>query len=183
MPDYHRFPEIPISEATPEQQHYIQTMIDGPRGAVTGPFTALCYTPELANRIQKIGEFLRFDSTLADDLRELVILLIARHWKCHYEWHYHAKLARETNQLHDADIESIRTGGTPATLNEAQKVVYQLCVELQQTKHVSEDTFQQAAAFLGRAHTLEIVSICGYYTLLAMVLNTAQIMPEEGTAF
>ena len=49
--------------------------------------------PELARRGQRLGELLRFETSLEPHLTELAILVCGRHWTSHHEWTAHKRLA------------------------------------------------------------------------------------------
>ncbi len=53
------------------------------------PMVAWLRNPELARRGQKLGELLRFETTLEPHLSEFAILVCARHWTSHHEWTAH----------------------------------------------------------------------------------------------
>ena len=54
--------------------------------------------------------------------------------------------------------------------------------ELQNNKRVSDATFAKVEQRFGKAGVVDLVAICGYYTLLAMELNTARYgLPKDGT--
>lgn len=177
-----RFPTIASSELSPLQQQYTDELLAGPRGAVTGPFIPLMHAPELARRVEKLGEYLRFNSSLPADITELVILIVARHWTCHYEWHFHARLARLAG-VSDASISEIQQGSEPRSLTPVHEAVHAFCTEIMRDKRVSDMAFDGVEQFLGKHGALDLLGLCGYYSMLAMMLNTAQLMPEEGKAF
>lgn len=177
-----RFPTLAASELSPLQKQYVDELLAGPRAAVTGPFIPLMHAPQLASRIEKLGEHLRFNSSLPADITELVILIVAQHWTCHYEWHFHARLARLAG-VSDAAIAEIQEGREPYSLAPEHQDVHQFCTEIMRTKCVSDEAFDRVERALGRHGALDLLGLCGYYSMLAMILNTAQLMPEEGKAF
>jgi 4-carboxymuconolactone decarboxylase len=78
----------PLTEGsmTPEQKRVADTIAGGSRGSWQhGPFKALLRSPEIANRIQHVGEFVRFRSSIEPRLNELAIILCARKWTTRYE--------------------------------------------------------------------------------------------------
>ncbi len=58
-----------------------------------GPFNAWLRSPELGERLQKVGEYIRFNTSLPLRLNEFAILITARHWTSQYEWYAHLPLA------------------------------------------------------------------------------------------
>src|SRR5687768_2418011 len=81
-----RLPPIPSEQLTPDQEAAVQEMVAGRRGAVIGPFIATLRSPELTRRLQRLGEYLRYDAALPEKLREMTILLTAREWTQGFEW-------------------------------------------------------------------------------------------------
>src|SRR5258705_175684 len=88
-----RFTPLSQRDMTLDQQRVAQAVATGPRGGLRGPFHALLRSPELADRVRHLGDYVRFESTVPAALRELAILLVARFWSAHYEWNAHRKHA------------------------------------------------------------------------------------------
>jgi 4-carboxymuconolactone decarboxylase len=90
-----RFPPLSLDEMTPEQRRVAEAIVAGPRGGLRGPFQAWLRSPELADRLQKVGEHIRFSSSVPRRLNELAILMTARAWDAQFEWWAHQRLALE----------------------------------------------------------------------------------------
>ena len=71
---------------TEAQRAAADELIAGPRKGVKGPFIPLLRSPELMARLQKVGEYLRFDSALPPRLSEFATLVVARGWTQQFEW-------------------------------------------------------------------------------------------------
>jgi 4-carboxymuconolactone decarboxylase len=175
-----RFPEILREDMTELQQEVASEIASGPRGSVRGPFLPLMHNPELARRLQRLGEHLRFGTGLPAELIELAVLMVARRWNCQYEWFAHARIARETTTLSDAVIEALARGETPAGMDDAQSVVHQFCREVIHNGEAGDAVFEAVVQRFGRAGALDLIALCGYYGLLAMVLNTARVPLPAG---
>ena len=83
------FKKLAESELDADQLKVYRELMAGPRGGIRGPFNALLRSPVLADRVQKLGEFLRFESSIPARLNEFAILITARHWNAQYEWFAH----------------------------------------------------------------------------------------------
>src|SRR5690606_25574414 len=90
---FKRFPEVDLATATAEQRRVAEEIQAGPRKAVIGPFIPLLHAPELAHRVQKLGEYLRYESSLPKDVLECAVITVARRWRSGFEWKIHAELA------------------------------------------------------------------------------------------
>ena len=81
-----RMPEIPLDKMSPAQRTIADAIMSGPRGRMSGPFNAWLRSPELADRLQKVGEYVRFNSSLDKRVNEMAILMTAQAWGSTYEW-------------------------------------------------------------------------------------------------
>jgi 4-carboxymuconolactone decarboxylase len=166
---------------TPAQRDVAQELIAGRRGAVYGPFVPALRSPELTRRLQKVGEYLRYEPALPPKLREMAILLVARDWTQDFEWDVHAPMA-EREGLEPDVISAIANGRRPARLGDDEAVVYDFFVELQRARAVSDPTYAAAVGALGEEGVVDLVALIGYYTTLAMLMNVARTPLPEGKA-
>jgi 4-carboxymuconolactone decarboxylase len=173
-----RMPPIPDADLTPQQKAVSDELVSGPRGKLAGPFVPLLRSPELMRRVQKLGEYLRFESALPGRIKELAILVVARHWSQGYEWSFHLPLALKAG-VERAAAEAIAAGRTPAGLTAEEQAAYDLLTELNLSKAVGEDAYARARELFGEAGVVDLVAFNGYYGLLAMVMNTARTPAEE----
>ena len=173
----------PLSEnhMTSEQKRVAHTIASGPRGSLRGPFHALLRSPELADRVRHLGDFVRFESTFPAPLRELAILVVARFWSADYEWNAHRKHAIAAG-LDPAIPAAIETGRRPTTLSPDEAIVYDLVYELLNDKDIRDATFEAAKTRFGERAIIELISTAGYYGFVSLVLNAARVpVPEGGT--
>jgi 4-carboxymuconolactone decarboxylase len=170
-------------EAMSETQRRVYDMIvAGRRGRVAGPFMVLLRAPEVCEHAAKLGEHLRWGSSLPARLSELAIILTARSLRAQYEWHAHAPLAEKAG-VPAAAIEAIRNGRTPDFTASDEALVYRIVSELQKTQRLSDASFAAAVETLGEQGLVEIIAIIGYYTLIGNTLNVFQVgLPPGATA-
>lgn len=174
-----RLPPIDDSALDAEQQRVIDEITAGPRGEVRGPFQPLLYNPKAADAVQRMGGFLRFDGTLPGALREMVILIVARHWKAQYEWFAHYDIALKEGLAPDIP-EAIKNGNRPDFSDDTLSAVYDFVVELHRNHEVSDATFAKVENKLGPQQTVELVVLCGHYNTIAMVLNGFKVEVPGG---
>lgn len=165
-----------------EQRKVYDAIASGPRGGVRGPFLALLHVPELANRVQHLGELLRYGTCFGRRLSELAILVTARGLRCHYEWFAHAKIAAEAGLPADV-IEAIRTGKEPALTDPAERAVYQFAHELATTQRVSDAAYEALTRSFGTRGAVELTALVGYYTMIGMTLNAHELLPPGQLPF
>ena len=174
-----RFPPLKNEEFSPAQQLVAADITSGPRGQLRGPFVPLIYSPDLASCVQKLGEYLRFSNRLPDSLIELAVLLTARRFRCANIWHSHRALALKAG-LDPAIVAAIAAERRPDTMSAEENAVFDFCNELVTNLGVSDRHFDRVVARWDRPTAIDLTGLCGYYTLLAMVLNTAQVPLPNG---
>jgi 4-carboxymuconolactone decarboxylase len=175
-----RFPQLKPEEMSPAQREVAAEIAAGPRGEVRGPFIAWLHHPELARRLQALGEQLRWKAKLPPQLIELAVLVCARRWTCQHEWLMHEKLAREAG-LDSAVLVSLSRNERPGKLSADQAAVYDFCRDLHASGRASDAAFAAVKQRFGLEGALELIALSGYYSLMAMVLNTAGL-PLPGNA-
>jgi len=174
-----RFPPIAAESMTPQQRETADAIASGPRGGLRGPFQAWLRSPELADRLQRVGEFVRFSSSVPARLNELAILITARAWDAQFEWWAHHRLALEAG-LDPAIAKAIAEGRRPASMQADEAVVYDFCTELRATRRVSDATVARALHLLGEQGVIELIGVSGYYDIVSMTLNVAEVALPEG---
>ena len=176
-----RYREISVAEMTPAQKEVHDEIVAGKRGRFGGPFQLLIRAPEVCRHLSRLGEYLRWGSSLSPALSELAICLTARHISANYEWHAHAPLAIEGG-VPAAAMEAIRTGATPHFTAKDQQLVYRLVTELIDTKRLSDSSFAEGIAAFGEQGIVELGTIIGYYTAIGNALNVFDVPLPPGTA-
>ena len=174
-----RLPPLTEEQMTAEQRAAAAEISSGPRGAVIGPFAPLLRSPELMTRLQKVGEYLRFESPLDRRLFEMTILFVARWWDQQFEWTYHHPLALEAG-LDPAIADAIAEDRRPDGMDAAAAAVWDLLDELFRTRAVSDGVYARAVGELGDAGVVEVVATSGYYSTLAVVMQAARTPAPGG---
>jgi 4-carboxymuconolactone decarboxylase len=168
-----RLPPIAADKLTDAQKKAIEEFKAARGNDISGPFVPLLRSPEVMTRARAMGDYLRFKSALSPRLCEFVILLTARRWTQHYEWHAHAPLAVKGG-LKQAIIDAIAEGRRPLKMASDEQALYELVDELLTNRSVSDRTYANAVAAVGEQGLIDAVAIVGQYSMLAMVLNTAR---------
>jgi 4-carboxymuconolactone decarboxylase len=168
-----RMPPIPVESMNEAQRAAARELEAGRRGGVVGPFIPLLRSPELLNRVQRLGDYVRYDSHLEPRISELAILTTARYWTQQFEWQAHHDVAVSVGVDAQA-LAAIAAGRRPSALPEDQSVAYDTIDELFRIGTVSDETYSRALSTFGEAGVVDLIGIVGYYTLLAMTMNVAQ---------
>jgi 4-carboxymuconolactone decarboxylase len=153
------------------------------RGNLDGPFLAWLHSPGLAAPAEKLGAFCRYNTSLAKVESELLILLVAAHFRCAGEWQIHATIAAEAG-LDCASIDAILMGLTPTLPSSRLSTLHALSTELLRHNEISRTTFTQAREMFGDPALVEAVGVVGYYSFVTMTLNAFGIqLPDRNDPF
>ncbi len=167
------------SQLSPEAQR-IYDQIGSSRGGVVGPFQVLLHCPELAGRVAALGQYLRFEGTVPEDVRETAVLAAAREMDCGFEWSAHEPLARAAG-VPERTITVIAERRGLDGLAHRERIAIAFVRESFQRHRVSDELFAAAQAEWGIPGVVELVTTIGYYGMLAMILNAAAVDPDPGT--
>ncbi|CAA9254966.1 MAG: hypothetical protein AVDCRST_MAG04-2315 [uncultured Acetobacteraceae bacterium] len=176
-----RLPPRAPEEMTSRQREVAAAISGGPRGGLRGPFQAWLRSPEVADRFQKVGEYVRFNSTIPPALNELAILVTAREWTAQYEWYAHHALAMKAG-LPPAIAEAIARGERPEGMDADQRAVYDFATELHRERSVSDAAYAAVMERFGEQGVVDLIAACGYYVAVAMTLNVSRVPLPEGVA-
>src|SRR5271156_2634360 len=172
-----RIPYIRREELTPEGQQLLDSTVQG-RGALVvtaggglaGPFNAFVTAPGAGRRLSSLGATLRFGTAIERRLSEIAIITTGARWQAEFEWWAPAPMARE-HGVADAVVDAIGRGEDPPFEADDERAVYTVARQLGHSGHLDEETYRAAHRFLGDAGMVELVSLCGYYTLISFLLN------------
>jgi 4-carboxymuconolactone decarboxylase len=148
-------------------------------GGLVGPFNAFVHAPAVGRRLSSLGALLRFGTTIERRLSELAIITVGAHWKAEFEWWAHAAMARD-HGVPAAVIDAIGAGADPAFENDDERVIYAVARQLATGGRLDQDTYDAAQQLLGDAGLVELVSLCGYYTLISFQLNAFAVPLPPG---
>ena len=165
---------------TDAQRTAADELTAGPRKGVKGPFISLLRSPELMARLQKVGEYLRFNSAVPPRVSEFATLIVSRAWTQQFEWFIHVPLALKAGTSQET-IDALREGRRPAAMSPEECVVYDFATELLNHHGVSDATYREAVGCFGEQGVIDLTSILGYFTLISMVLNVAHTPEEPGS--
>jgi len=175
-----RFEPLQPGNMTAEQKRVADAIQSGPRGqGLRGPFNALLRSPDLADRLQKVGEYIRFRSSLPAKLNELAILIVARKWTAQFEWYAHRGFAMKAG-LDPAIAAAIAEGRKPERMPEDESAIYAFCTELLETTEVADPAYENVRRRFGEQGVIDLIGAIGYYSTVSMVLNVDRYPLPEG---
>jgi 4-carboxymuconolactone decarboxylase len=166
-------------EMSDNQRQTYDESIAGKRGKPPPPMMAWLNSPDMARHATRLGEVLRFDTIFPAKLSEIAILVTARHWTAHYEWYAHKRLALAGGMKPDI-IDAIRDRRTPEFDDPKGKMIYDVAKSLHEGHGLAKGLYDHAVALLGERGLVEVIGLCGYYTMVSMTLNTFEFDLPEG---
>ena len=171
-----RMAEIPLDQMTPAQRTVADAIMSGPRKRMSGPFNAWLRSPELADRLQKVGEYVRFNTSLDKRLNEMAIIMTAQYWGSQYEWYAHAPLAIKAG-LDPEIVAALGAGNKPEKMKDDEALVWEFTTQLRRDHGVNEAIYAKAVEKFGENGVIDLVAVNGYYDVVAMTLNVAHVSP------
>jgi 4-carboxymuconolactone decarboxylase len=174
-----RFPDLRREQMSEAQKRVYDSLAGGPRGGVRGPFGPLLQSPELADRVRELSDYLRFRTSLPARLNEFAILITARFWGAEFEWFAHRLLALKGG-LPESIANDLAQNKRPANMKPEEELVYDFCTTLHRQHFVDDALFKRAVGMLGEQKVVDLIAVSGYYTLVSMMLNVAEIPLPPG---
>jgi 4-carboxymuconolactone decarboxylase len=173
MPDPTRIKDIPENELTAEQARVFKDLVAG-RGRLLTPYRIWIHSPKLAAALETIGTFLNKRSSLTEREVELVICIIANHWKGEYVWTVHVRTCVQLGFPQSA-FDAIRAGQDPLLDDERERAVYELTKIAMAPGAGSDEVFDRAERVLGRNGIAEVLALLGYYSAVAMAVKLHRV--------
>jgi 4-carboxymuconolactone decarboxylase len=143
-------------------------------------YKTLAHAPELYERWSGLGQYLLNGSTLPPRDREIVILRMG--WLCQapYEWSQHARIAKASVHMTEAELHKIAEGAAAQGLSDFERVLIRMVDELRFEAQISDATWAALRARYSVEQTIDAIYTAGQYQLVSMALNSAgvQLDPE-----
>jgi 4-carboxymuconolactone decarboxylase len=171
-----RMAPIPLDKMSPAQRKVAEDIMAGPRGGLRGPFNAWLRSPELADRLQKVGEYLRFNTSLDKRVNEMAIIMTAQAWGSQYEWYAHAPLAIEAG-LDPSIVAAIGAGRKPENMKDDEAIVWEFTTQLRRDHRLDDGIYAKALEKFGERGIVDLIAVNGYYDTVSMTLNVAHVAP------
>jgi 4-carboxymuconolactone decarboxylase len=175
-----RFAPIAPEDLTPDQKRMVDGISAGPRGAgLRGPFKALLRSPDLGDRIQRVGAYVRYHSVIPQALNEMAILQAGRHWNAQYEFYAHRELGLKAGMRPEI-ADAIALGKRPDPMDPDETIVFEFADALLKTTQVPDAQFAAIKDRWGEQGVLDLVGAVGYYSMVSMILNVDRVQLPPG---
>jgi 4-carboxymuconolactone decarboxylase len=148
-----------------------------------GPYLALLNHPALAERVEALGFYLKFEGVLPRVHYQFIVLSVARATGAGFEWQDHVQHARAAGLPQDI-IDGI---GGAAALPHPFGLLRDILTKTLAWQVIPEALQAQAATEWGKDGLVEIVVVSGFYQMFAAInqgfdissLNAASAAPPK----
>lgn len=189
-----RVDHVDPADMTDDQRALYEWYATGPRAAPDSPFTLVdadgrlqgppaiwILSPTFGHALQQIGRAVRFGSRLPARAREIAILLVGHHHRSAFELHAH-RLAGAAAGLTEADLAALADNQEPAKMSDIEACGFRTTRRILDRGTLDDDEFREAAGVLGEAGLLELVTIVGYYNMVAWQLAVFDVRPAASVS-
>ncbi|MFG1603077.1 carboxymuconolactone decarboxylase family protein [Actinoplanes sp. NPDC049265] len=163
--------------ASPDSPFQLST----PSGKLQGPPAVWILSPKFGHALQKIGGAVRYESELPERGREIAILLVGHHHRSAFELYAHTRAGRAAG-LTEADLAALADGKEPTGLSDVEACMFRATRAVLDRGTLDDDEYADAAATLGEPGLLELVTIVGYYNMVAWQLAVFDVQPPAEDA-
>jgi 4-carboxymuconolactone decarboxylase len=172
-PPAKRFPQLTLEQLDGEARRLGDEIVKISSVGLAGPYNPMLRSPVMGDRLFRLLDYLRFNTSLPRRLNEFAILIQARLWTSQVEWYAHHPLALKAG-LAESVAADLKAGRRPAQMQPDEAVVYDFCMVLSTKHEVSDATFARARAALTDQQIVDLIAVSGTYVTVAMLLNAAQ---------
>lgn len=169
----------PKMEELTEHQKQIYAAITRSRPRVSGPFGVWLRIPPIADAANKLVNSIRDTGKIEKRLYEFIVMIVAANWTASYAWAAHEQTAKDVGIAPDV-IEAIRTGKKPNFTKPDEALIYDAVTSLLRNRKLPDDTYQAMLKMFGLELTIEIVSVAGIYSMIAIVINGFEVETPHG---
>ncbi len=174
-----RVPEVTRDGLPEEFREAFDEVLEANGGRVSGPTSITVNSPEMARRRGHLTSYLRYETSIPQNILELAICTAARAMDCAYVWNAHAPAARRAG-VSDAVIDALREKQPLPAMNAQESAIVRYGQEFYANHKVSDETFQTALAQFGTQHLVELTALMGHYAQTSFVLNAFDVALPEG---
>ena len=171
-------PRLPEITERNDQNQAAFDYLQKTRGAVRGGFAAMLASPDIAQRIAHVGTYVRFESPLPPNIRELAAVAVSAELENPAEYVVHARQCRQLG-IGEALLAAV-IGRAPVAGASADEMLAIDCArELTRDHKLSDATFAAARARLGDRGVVDLIAAIGYYAMLAVCHVALGIQPGK----
>jgi len=182
MKTHGRLPWFAPVDLDPEQRALYDRIAGGPRaagpqafpltddaGRLNGPFNAMLVSPEVGGTLQEVGAAIRYRSALSAREREIAILEVSRLRRSEFEWYAHERVGRAVGLTGD-EVRALQRGEPAPKFSAREAIVRRVAHDALVDRTLADDLLAEAETAIGTRALMDLVSLVGYYDLLALTM-------------
>ncbi|HEX4636724.1 MAG TPA: hypothetical protein VH189_11120 [Rhizomicrobium sp.] len=167
-----RFVELTPAQLDDQQRPIADHILTFSKIGIGGPYHIMLRSPQAAQQIINLMDYLRFQSTVPNRLKEFSIMIQGRLWRSQVEWATHYAPAIKAGVSADT-LAALKINRRPTTMQPDEAAVYDFCTELY-TKHaVSDETYGRLHQHLNDQQIVDLTLLQGLYVTAASVMAMA----------
>lgn len=184
-----RVPPVELADMTAQQREFYDKYATGVRagpgstfplidaeGHLMGPPAVWILSQPLGLALERFGYAIRYELSLSRRAQEIAILMVARHRHSEFERFAHEQAGLKAGLTPD-DLSALAAGKPPALDTEEERAVYDAARCVLDTGSLDSGAYQAAADVLTAPRLFELVTLIGYYLMLATQLSVFDIQP------
>jgi 4-carboxymuconolactone decarboxylase len=184
-----RVPRVELTDMTAQQREFYDKYATGVRAApgstfplvdtdghLMGPPAVWVLSQPLGLALERFGYAIRYELSLSRRAQEMAILMVAQHRQSEFERFAHAQGGLRAGLTED-DVAALAAGNPPQLKTEEERSVYVATRRILDTGSLDDESYQAAACVLTAQRLFELVTLIGYYLMLATQLSVFDIQP------
>lgn len=168
-----RLPQLTMENIPPQSRPLAQEIIAISSVGLAGPYNVMLRSPVFADRMKRLLDYLRFETSLPKRLNEFAILIQGRLWTSQVEWYAHYPLALKAG-LRASVADDLKANIRPREMQPDEAVVYDVCMTMSTKHEISDELFNRAKALLGEQQLVDLIAVSGTYVTVAMLLSLGE---------
>jgi 4-carboxymuconolactone decarboxylase len=185
----HRVPHVELADMTAQQREFYDKYATGVRAAPTstfplvdgeghlmGPPAVWVLSQPLGLALERFGYAIRYELSLSRRAQEIAILVVAQRRQCEFERFAHEQAGLQAGLTED-DVAALAAGKPPDLNTEEERAVYEATRRILDLGALDDSAYQAAASVLTAPRLFELVTLVGYYSMLATQLSVFDIRP------
>ncbi|MGZ9710712.1 carboxymuconolactone decarboxylase family protein [Glaciimonas sp. GNP009] len=168
-----RFPQLTMENISPQSKVLAEEIVAISSVGLSGPYNVMLRSPVFADRMKRLLDYLRFETSLPKRLNEFAILIQGRLWTSQVEWFAHYPLALKAG-LPASVADDLKANIRPRGMQPNEEVVYDVCMTISEHHEISDALFNRAKAILGEQQLVDLVAVSGTYVTVAMLLSLGE---------
>lgn len=168
-----RFPQLTMENIPPASRALAQEIVAISSVGLAGPYNIMLRSPIFADRMKRLLDYLRFETSLPKRLNEFAILIQGRLWTSQVEWYAHYPLALKAG-LRASVADDLKANIRPRDMQPDEAAVYDVAMAMSTQHEISEDLFNHAKSVLGEQQLVDLIAVSGTYVTVAMLLSLGQ---------